>query len=81
MENNLKMSKFHESNKKFTFIREVILTSGKRITFEIARTDLIGLTDVDIDFDKESDKLIEKYKNSNNMVFEYVPNFGFDISS
>ncbi len=77
------MEKFYESDKKFTFIREEICSDGSIIIFEIARTDLVGLRDGCIDFDEESDKLIKKYRGGcgAKLVFEYVPNFGFDLNS
>ena len=52
----------------------------KIIAFGIAGTDLTTMQfGNDVDFDKESDELIEKNRNSeSNIAFEYVPNFGFD---
>ena len=61
-------------------IRYESLPNGKVIAFGIAGTDLSTLQFGDeIDFDKESDELLEKHRDSkNNMAFEYVPNVGFD---
>lgn len=75
-----KLTKFHSNNSGFMQIRYAILPSGKVIAFGVAGTDLSTLQFSDgIDFDKESDELLEKHHDSkNDMAFEYVPNVGFD---
>ncbi len=80
MKNQFKLIKFHRDDSGFMQIRYEILPSGKVIAFGIAGTDLSTLQfEGEIDFDKESDIVIEKYHDSkNNIAFEYVPNVGFD---
>jgi len=75
-----KMTKFRGDSGGFRMIRYEVLPNGKIIAFGIAGTDLTTMQFGDgVDFDKESDGLIEKNLNSeNNMAFEYVPNVGFD---
>ena len=79
-DSKFKLIKFHRDDSGFMQIRYEILPSGKVIAFGIAGTDLSTLQFGDeIDFDKESDVILEKYRDSkNNMAFEYVPNVGFD---
>jgi len=80
MPGKFKLTKFNRDNSGFKQIRWNILSSGKVIAFGIAGTDLSTLQFGDeIDFDKESDITLEKYRDSNsNMAFEYVPNVGFE---
>jgi hypothetical protein len=76
----LKLDKFRGDAAGFREIRYEVLPSGKVIAFGIAGTDLstLGFGN-DIDFDKESDELVDKHHDSqNNLAFEYVPNVGFD---
>ena len=74
------MKKFHRSDSGFIQIRYESLPNGKVIVFGIAGTDLSTLQFGDeIDFDKKSDELLEKHRDSKkNMAFEYVPNIGFN---
>lgn len=74
------MTKFRSDGGGFRSIRYEVLPNGKIIAFGIAGTDLTTMQfGNDVDFDKESDELIEKNRGSeSNMAFEYVPNFGFD---
>jgi hypothetical protein len=77
----LKLDKFRGDAAGFRVIRSAVLPSGKIIAFGIAGTDLSAVFPFghDIDFDEESDKLIDKHRDSqNNLAFEYVPNVGFD---
>lgn len=77
----LKLDKF-KSDESLREIRYKVLLSGNVIAFCIAFTDLLTLgsgNDIDIDFDKESDELIDKHRDSmDDLAFEYVPNIGFD---
>lgn len=75
-----KMIKFRSDSGGFRSIRYEALPNGKIIAFGIAGTDLTTMQfGAEIDFDKESDELIGKNRDSEkNMAFEYVPNFGFD---
>jgi hypothetical protein len=76
----LKLDKFKGDTAGFGEIRYEILPNRKIIAFGIAGTDLSTLQfGNDIDFDKESDELIDKYRGSqNHLAFEYVSNVGFD---
>lgn len=61
--------------------RQEILSNGKIIVFEVALPDLstMQFADGEVDFDEESDKILEKFRDSqNNMVFRYTPSTGFD---
>lgn len=80
MEEKFKMTKFRGDGAGVTQIRYEVLSSGKVVAFGIAGTDLSVLQfGGEVDFDKESDELLEKHRDSkNNMAFEYVPNVGFD---
>jgi len=81
MDAKLKLEKFKGDGAGFWEIRYKVLLSGKVIAFGIAGTELsTGLRfGHDIDFDKESDELIEKYNDSkDHLAFEYVQNVGFD---
>lgn len=85
METKFKMEKFHRGDSGFSIIsyriRHEILPSKKIIVFCIKVEDLSNALRFGdkIDFDKESDAIIEKHSDSkNNMTFEYVPNIGFD---
>lgn len=80
MSEKFTMTKFHGDPAGFMQIRYQALSSGKVIAFAIAGTDLSTLQFGNpIDFDQESDALLEEHHNSEkNMAFEYVPNFGFD---
>jgi hypothetical protein len=80
MEEKFKMTKFQGDGAGFVQIRYQALLNGKVIAFAIAGTELSTLQFGDpIDFDKESDALLEKHHDSErNMAFEYVPNIGFD---
>lgn len=75
-----KLEKFKGDGAGFRMIRQEVLPSGKIIAFGIAGTDLATMQfGHDVDFDKESDELFEKYCDSkNHLAFEYVPNVGFD---
>ena len=79
MEKKFKLAKFHTSDSGFIQIRYEVLSSGKVIAFGVAGTDLSRLQfGGEIDFDKESDDLLEKYRDSlDNVALEYVPNIGF----
>lgn len=74
------MDKFKSDPGGFQSIRYEVLPNGKIIAFALAGTDLTVLQfDAPVDFDTESDRLIEQYKNTEkNLAFEYVPNYGFD---
>jgi hypothetical protein len=76
----LKLDKFKGDAGGFRQIRYEVLPNGKIIAFGIAGTDLSTLQfGDDIDFDKESDELIDKHRDSqSNLAFEYVKNVGFD---
>ena len=76
----LKLGKFKGDGTGFREIRSETLPSGKIIAFGIAGTDLTVLRfGHDIDFDKESDELIDKYRDSKvHLAFDYIPNVGFD---
>ena len=80
MKSKFKMAKFHGDEGGFRQIRYKILPSKKIIAFGITGTDLTTMQFGDgVDFDEESDKLLEKYHDSNtNMAFEYIPNVGFE---
>jgi len=80
METKFKMAKFHGDESGFRQIRYEILPSKKIIACGIAGTDLTIMQFGDgVNFDEESDKLLEKYHDSNiNMAFEYIPNVGFE---
>ncbi len=80
MAGKFKLEKFKRSDSIFGVIRYKVLCSGKIIAFGIAGTILTILQfGPDIDFDKESDELIDKRRDSkNHLAFEYVPNIGFD---
>lgn len=80
MTTKLKLDKFGGDGAGFWEIRSEILPSGKIIAFGIAGTDLAVLGfGHDIDFDKESDELIDKHHDSkDHLAFEYVPSIGFD---
>ena len=80
MNEKFKLTKFHGDDAGFMQIRYQALPNGRVIAFAVAGTDLSTLQFGDpIDFDKESDVLLEKHDDSDrNMAFEYVPNFGFD---
>lgn len=80
MNEKFKMTKFRKNDSGTVCIRVEILLNGKKIVFGIAGTDLSVLQfDEKIDFDKQSDDLVEKYLDSqNDMAFEYIPNVGFD---
>lgn len=79
-DSKFKLTKFHRDDSGFKQIRYEILYSGKVIAFGVAGTDLSTLQFGDeIDFDKESDAILEKYCDSkNNMAFEYVQDVGFN---
>ena len=72
--------KFTQSGEALTLVRSEVLPNKKIITFHVAITDLSTLQfDHAIDFDKESDALIENHKQTrNNITFAYIPNFGFN---
>ena len=76
----MKMDKFKSDSGGFRSIRYEVLPNGKIIAFALAGTDLTVMQfDAPIDFDVESDRLIEQHKNTEkNLAFEYVPNYGFD---
>ncbi|MDE2057380.1 MAG: hypothetical protein KGI78_00820 [Patescibacteria group bacterium] len=76
----MKMDKFKSDPGGFRPIRYEVLPNGKIIAFALAGTDLAVMQfDTSIDFDTESDHLIEQHKNTeSNLAFEYVPNHGFD---
>lgn len=80
MQDKFKMEKFKGDSGGFTQICYEILPNGKIIAFGIAGTDLSTMQfGPAIDFDAESNILVEKNKeSSNNLAFEYIPNFGFD---
>ena len=80
MKEKFKLTKFHWDDSGFKQIRCEILSGGKMIAFGIAGTVLSTLQFGDeIDFDKESDVIFDKHRDSkNNMAFEYVSNIGFD---
>lgn len=80
MDEKFKLTKFNRDDTSLNQIRYEILPSGKVVAFGIAGTDLSTLQFGDeIDFNKESDVVFEKYHDSkNNMAFVYVPNVGFD---
>ncbi|MDE2096056.1 MAG: hypothetical protein KGL39_02305 [Patescibacteria group bacterium] len=69
MTTKLKLDKFGGDGAGFWEIRSEILPSGKIIAFGIAGTDLAVLGfGHDIDFDKESDELIDP-----DLFFRYIP--------
>ena len=74
------MDKFKSSPGGFMSIRYEVLPNGKIIAFALAGTDLSVMQfSSSVDFDEESDRLIEKHKNTDrNLAFEYIPNHGFD---
>ena len=76
----LKLDKFKGDAGGFREIRYEVLPSGKVIAFGIAGTDLSTFEfGNDIDFDKESDELIAKHRDSEtHLAFEYFPSVGFD---
>jgi len=76
----LKLDKFKGDAAGFREIRYEVLPHGKIVAFGIAGTDLSTLQfGNDIDFDKESDELIDKHRDSqNHLAFEYITNVGFD---
>lgn len=80
MNAKFRMDKFKGDSGDFMQIRHEVLLSRKIIAFGIAGTDLSTMQFASsVDFDKESDALIEKNKDSqNNLAFEYIPGFGFD---
>lgn len=80
MEKKFKLDKFHRDDSGFNQIRYEVLSGGKVIAFIIFGTDLSVMQFGDsIDFDKESDLIIEKNKDSKiHRAFEYVQNFGFN---
>jgi hypothetical protein len=80
MADMFKMEKFRRDPAGVMRIRYDALPNGKVIAFAVAGTDLSTMQfDSPVDFDSESDALIEKHKDSaENLAFEYVPTFGFD---
>lgn len=76
----MKMDKFQTGNGGIMAIRKGALASVKLAVFGISGTDLTVMQfESPVDFDAESDLLIEMYKDSEkNLAFEYVPHFGFD---
>lgn len=79
MQGKFKTTKFRKDDSDRFLIRYQILPSGKEIAFGIAGTDLSTLQfGDDINFDKESDEILEKfYDSKNSMAFRYIPNAGF----
>lgn len=76
----MKMDKFRSDPAGFMSIRYEVLPNGKIIAFALAGTDLsVMQLGESVDFDAESDRLIEKYRDTDkNLAFEYVQNYGFD---
>ena len=77
-----KFSDAYPSREFLGKIRVETLPNGNTIEFQISGSDLTSLqfeSDIYIDFDKESDELIDKHKNSNlNLIFQYAPRSGFE---
>lgn len=80
MKDKFKLEKFHPDDSGLNRIRYEPLSSGKIIAFGVPGTTLSVLQfGNDIDFDKESDALVEKHKDSKtHLAFEYFQNIGFD---
>ena len=74
------MDKFRSNAGGFMSIRYEVLPNGKIIAFALAGTDLTVMQfDVPVDFDAESDRLMEQHENTEkNLAFEYVRNYGFN---
>ena len=80
MNNKFKMEKFNKNDSGTVQIRHESLSNGKMIAFGIAMTDLTALQFVDdeIDFDQQSDRIIENFRDStSNRAFMYDPDGGF----
>ena len=78
MNNRFKMEKFTMNDSGTVLIRKHVYSNGKIIAFGIAGTDISTL-DEEIDFDSQSNELIEKHKDTvDNLVFEFNPEGGFE---
>ena len=70
---NLKLTKFQQVAESPIFIRKEYL-NGKCIAFGLPG-DLLSVIQDEVDFDAESERILEKIKNTDkNRFFEYVEN-------
>ena len=77
---NLKLTKFQQSAESPIYIRKEYL-NGKLVVFGLPG-DLLSVMQEKIDFDIESDRILEKIKGTNkNRFFEYIENQFIEVSN
>ena len=76
---NLKLTKFQQVVESPIFIRKECL-NGKCIAFGLPG-DLLSVIQDEVDFDAESERILEKIKNTDkNRFFEYVENQFLEVN-
>ncbi len=77
---NLKLTTFQQSTEAPIFIRKQYL-NGKCIVFGLPG-DLLSVIQENVDFDAESERILEKFKDINqNKFFEYRENQFLEVNS